>query len=251
MLSHKEARAIICEAYRLRFGVEPSLTQAQLLQAVGFLETSYSSGWSKTVPGAAGSHNWGAITAGSGWSGATFDHKDSRPDAKGNNVWYVTKFRSYPTLIAGAADLARVVYQERPTVLAAATDGDVRGFSAAMYATKYYLGFGATVAERIDHHYKAVVGACKKMVLEIGEPMPGDTIPSPSMPAPRGTDGAVQHAINSLIMKHLVEHDAPKILTVDGIIGPRTTAAIVWAQRKLGVPVNGIADDETQKALGL
>ena len=78
-----------------------------------------------------------------------------------------------------------------------------------------------------------------------------DTIPSPSMPAPRGTDGAVQHSINSLIMKHLVEHDTPKILTVDGIVGPRTTAAIVWAQRRLGVTVNGIADDETQKALGL
>jgi len=84
----------------------------------------------------------------------------------------------------------------------------------------------------------------------IGQFLPADTIPSP---APRpATPAEVQHGVNNLVIKHLLEQDTPKILTVDGIIGPRSTHAIGWAQRKLGLPVNNDANDlALQKALGL
>lgn len=60
----------------------------------------------------------------------------------------------------------------------------------------------------------------------------------------------VQHAVNSLIMKHLAD-SPPNLLTVDGKIGPKSVAAIQWAQRALGVPVTGNPDAATCLALGL
>lgn len=80
-------------------------------------------------------------------------------------------------------------------------------------------------------------------------------LPSPSQPppAPRkgfATPAEVQHALNGLIMKHL-DATPPTLLTVDGIIGPKSTAALQWAQRILGVPVTGNPDAATCFKLGL
>lgn len=67
----------------------------------------------------------------------------------------------------------------------------------------------------------------------------------------RTTPAEVQHAINSLAMAH-PGPTTPAMLTVDGIIGPKSTAALVWAQGILGVvPVTGLPDDVTCHALGL
>lgn len=74
-----------------------------------------------------------------------------------------------------------------------------------------------------------------------------DTIPAPRLSA---SPAEVQHAVNNLIMTKLLD-TPPNLLTVDGIIGPKTESALRWAQRELGVPVTGHADDATQKALGL
>ena len=172
-MNHQEARKLIEEGFRRCYGQLPTREQAQCLQAIGWLETNYAQGWSEKILGARESNNWGAITAGSGWSGATFDHRDSYPDDKGVNHWYVTKFRSYPSLQDGATDLCNIVYLTRDkAVLHAATLGSTLSFSTALYNTGYYKGFGATADERIAHHHAAVQSAIALQCRELGEPPP-------------------------------------------------------------------------------
>lgn len=79
-------------------------------------------------------------------------------------------------------------------------------------------------------------------------------LPSPSQPPkPWAQPAAIQHSVNSLIMKHLGDPMAPppSLLTVDGRIGPKSSAALGWAQRVLGIPVTGNPDAATCNALGL
>lgn len=61
---------------------------------------------------------------------------------------------------------------------------------------------------------------------------------------------SVQHALNTLI---LARPDAapPPLLTVDGIIGPKSETTLRWAQALLSVPVTGNPDNATCVALGL
>lgn len=66
----------------------------------------------------------------------------------------------------------------------------------------------------------------------------------------RATPAEVQHALNNLVMAR-PHASPPPLLTVDGVIGPKSTAALEWAQRELGVPVTGNPDDATCRALGL
>lgn len=64
------------------------------------------------------------------------------------------------------------------------------------------------------------------------------------------TPAELQHAVNTLLVNR-GGLDVPDMLTVDGIIGPKSTAAIKWAQRRLGIPVTGNPDATTCHALGL
>lgn len=78
-----------------------------------------------------------------------------------------------------------------------------------------------------------------------------DSLPSPGAPRVRyATPAEVQHATNNLIMRHLADAP-PTLLTVDGKIGPKSVAAIEWAQRRLGITVTGKPDAATCAALGL
>lgn len=78
-----------------------------------------------------------------------------------------------------------------------------------------------------------------------------DALPSPSVSARHwSTPAEVQHAVNSLMLAHPLDHQLP-LLTVDGIIGPKSVEAIKWAQRWLKVPATGNPDDATCRALGL
>jgi len=131
------------------------------------LETNCGAGW--RLPEAVGSNNWGAITAGAAWTGDTFEHKDSYPDADGVNHWYTTKFRKYPTPAAGAKDLICVVYLARPSVLKAARERNAYAFSAGLYDTVYYKGFGKTREERIAAHHKAVTGCLARIARDLQE----------------------------------------------------------------------------------
>jgi len=79
-------------------------------------------------------------------------------------------------------------------------------------------------------------------------------LPSPSSPPParkRVEPVDVQRAVNNLIMRHAADAGVPKLLATDGIIGPKSTSALEWAQKHLGIPVTGNPDAGTCHALGL
>jgi hypothetical protein len=53
--------------------------------------------------------------------------------------------------------------------------------------------------------------------------------PSQSPPASGHRPSEIQHAINNLIVRYPL-NNPPQLLTVDGILGPKSRAAIAWAQ---------------------
>jgi hypothetical protein len=99
-------------------------------------------------------HNWGAITAGSGWTGATFEHADSRWTPQGI-VHYVTNFRDYPDDDAAALGLVQLLRSQYGSALDAANRGDWFGASRALYEGGYYTGIKPKL-QAIADHYKAL-----------------------------------------------------------------------------------------------
>jgi hypothetical protein len=169
--SHAEARELIRRAFRAQLGREPTVLEAELAAAVGWLETHYGAAWKD--PGQ-GSCNWGAIqhkypvckTArrpGQSWAPeqVCFAYVDTKPQSDGSSTPYAVCFRRETDHAQGAWQLVRQVYMLRGSVLGAAIRGDVLGFSAALHATRYYEGWGATVEERIRHHHEAVLGSIR------------------------------------------------------------------------------------------
>jgi flagellum-specific peptidoglycan hydrolase FlgJ len=99
-------------------------------------------------------HNWGAITAGSSWTGATFAHGDSKWTPEGI-VHYVTNFRAYPDDDSAALGLVQLLRSQYKDALAAANDGNWLGASRALYDHRYYTGVKPRLAAIADH-YKAL-----------------------------------------------------------------------------------------------
>ena len=116
-----------------------------LLVAIGGLESHWGDWWP-------GTKNWGAIIAGSGWNGETFEHEDSRWTPSGVEH-YVTDFRKYPSPLAGAADLAALLRSRYSKALDAAARGDWRGASAGLYDAGYFSGTKPR-KQAINDHYK-------------------------------------------------------------------------------------------------
>lgn len=234
-MDHVAARQHATDGFRAAIGRDPTRPERQCLQAIGALETGYGGGWKGA---GAGSNNIGAITAGKIWTGATFEYRDSRPDNQGNNIWYVTKFRKYATPADGWADLARQVYGSklRPHVLAAASAGDTHGFSAALYG--YYLGHGATVAERVAGHHRAVLRNLQALCRACSEPLPsGEPIPPPTL-----RRGNTNTAANKTLQRLLG-------IVADGKFGPMTETAVRAFQTNAGLVADGIVGPATWAAL--
>lgn len=176
--SDRWARGIIIQAFQKVMGREPTIAEAELVQAVAKLESNYGKAWGSGEAGQ--SHNWGAIQT-QNPNVPSFSHNDTRPNEKGQSVTYQTKFRSYPDDVSGAADVVFNVYKagrkQRKINMPAQnangpeiTDGPGRGeaclkaaeaqdimkFSAAMFWTGYYEGFGSSFKARIETHAKAM-----------------------------------------------------------------------------------------------
>lgn len=139
----------VAEAISIAKQAAPNLGASgiALLVAIGGLESHWGDGFP-------GTNNWGAITKGSNWTGATFEHADSRWTPSGVEN-YVTEFRAYPTPIAGAADLASLLSGRYAKALQAASVGDWLGASTALYDAGYYAGTKPR-KQAIAEHYKRV-----------------------------------------------------------------------------------------------
>jgi hypothetical protein len=240
-------RSVLREAFLRIVGREGTVCELQCLQAIASLESSYGTSWK---PPGNGSFNLGAIQAGPSWTGDTFQYTDTTPQADGTNKPYVTKFRKYPTFVAGAEDLARVVYVNRDRgklALMPAGKGDTLGFSRGLHTSGYYEGFGKTVEDRIANHHRAVVASIRAQALALGEPLPADIEALPAKPELLrvGSNGPevekLQQALNA--------RGASPPLKTDGGFGERTRQAVIDFQRRAGLVDDGIVGTRTWDAL--
>ena len=224
-MDHAAARKYAVQGFEAKLGRTPTLSEVQILQAIGALETSYGFGWKSS---GVGSFNMGAITAGSSWRGKTFAHRDSYPDKHGKNIWYTIDFRSYPDAASGWKDLAKIMYEDRPSVLEAATAEDTYEVSVAMYETVYYKGFGKTAKERIGNHHKAIMRNLEKQCRSMGELLPGG-VSVPPRTIKRGSQGDDVKELQRLLG-----------LVADGMFGPNVEAAVKSFQTEKGLKSDGI-----------
>jgi hypothetical protein len=137
-----------------------SVRARALVVAIGGLETHWGDAFRQ--PDGTASNNWGAITKGSGWTGQTFEHVDTRWNGTDNES-YTTEFRVYPSPLAGAQDLANLLRSHYRSAVAAAERGDWHAVSAELYKGGYYSG-KAPAPQAIADHYSAI----KKQLAAIG-----------------------------------------------------------------------------------
>ncbi|HWA73756.1 MAG TPA: hypothetical protein VG937_15530 [Polyangiaceae bacterium] len=228
-----QARSYASQGFLALFGRPPSDSEVLMLMGVGRLETSYGDGWKGAGKG---SFNMGAIIAGKSWTGDVFESRDSYPDSQGVNHWYVTKFRKYPAPEVGWQDLAHIVYETRPSVLAAATHGSSLGVSQALYRTHYYAGFGKTEEERVQNHHR-ILDRCVRVIAKgLGVPAPGEGSAAPGE-LKVGSRGDLVRAWQRNLG-----------VVADGIFGQVTRAATVQWQEQHGVlPADGVVRAEMWK----
>jgi hypothetical protein len=181
---HQWAAGVVNVAFEREMGRPPTPAERQLVMAVGNLESSYGRGW-KAGKGK-GSHNWGAVQS---RDGSGFSHEDSSVQGK-----YVTKYKSYPDDISGAADVVRLLFksaakQQMPDpknkfrtlggpipgpsrgelITEAAKIGDTLAFSRAMWYTSYFEGFATDFTDRMKDHATGVQQRIDKIASALGE----------------------------------------------------------------------------------
>lgn len=143
------ARDVVLEAWALEHpGTEPTLGEAQTIQAVGRFEGSYGLA---TRPAAwVGSNNWGAVQCGHGapCGDSCFETRDTHADGSEYHWCY----KRYPSAVDGARDVVRLLTTKRPTVWDAMRAGDADGVAGQMRATGYHETAVPTYAERIAHN---------------------------------------------------------------------------------------------------
>ncbi len=271
-MTHQQDYEAIQSGFVAALGGAASESEALILHAVARYETGFGRWW-KSAAGKT-SFNLGAIQYKTPKSlGLTppypemspdqlgFLYTDTTPQSDGTSKPYAVYFRRYTSLADGARALARTVYlvNGRSKVLAAASRGDVYGVSAAMHATRYYEGWGATVEKRIANHHKAMLGALTAICSALGKPLPSIGATPSTEPGGyitshptlrRGSGGplhershvkALQHALNA--------YYDPDPLVADGKFGPLTETVVKGFQAAHGLTVDGIVGPKTWGAL--
>lgn len=258
MMSYKDARLLVREAFRRNLSREPNLSEAQHLEAVAIIETSCGSGWHRpanwppTDP--FDPENMGAVQKGATWTGRTFKYTDTHPNPDGTSTPYQIEFRYYDSPQRGMDDAAHVVYvilNRLNLVLPYATKGDTLGFSSGLHQTSYYEGFGKDDNERIANHCHAITRAIAVQASALGEPMPNGATPPPVvfpiMPVLRL--GAMNEVVRSL--QQLLARLGGFQLKADRVFGPKTLAAVKAWQKQNGLKVDGVVGWATWHSLGL
>jgi hypothetical protein len=247
-MKHAEMRLLLRDAFARVFGRDASTPELQCLQAVAWLESSYGDGWK---PAGAGSNNYGAIQAGSGWNGPTFLYTDTSPQPDGSSKPYVTKFRKYATPIEGAIDLVKVVYLNRgrdKLALIPAGKGDTLGFSRGLHASGYYEGHGKTIEDRIRNHHVAVERSIRQQAIALHEALPADLAASAVNVHATLKRGATGPAVE-LMQQALNKHGAFPPLKVDGQFGQRSFDALRIFQQSSKLVADGICGERSWRAL--
>jgi len=174
LTSHAQAARYGEAALRERLPNDVTRPVRQALCGVGKLETGYGDLWRNA---GVGSNNIGADQSGRPPCNpaTSFLYRDTHPNPDGTSTSYEICFGKYATPEKGWARLVHVMYEDRPSVLREARNGNLYGVSYELRQTKYYEGFGKTQADRINNHYKALLGAVKAAATALEEPMPDGT----------------------------------------------------------------------------
>lgn len=166
-ISHAEARDIMIQAFEQVMGRRPSLCERQAAQVVSLAESQYGAGWGAA---GAGSNNWGAVQAGVPPCGSnSFLYTDTHPQPDGSSVPYQICFKSYPTPVAGAADVVRI-FKRMGIFDALSKNCSIDTLSRRMYEKGYYEGFGATKEDRISNHIDYITRWYNIMTDALNEP---------------------------------------------------------------------------------
>jgi hypothetical protein len=146
-------RATLVEAFKAVHKREPSIREAQIIQAIGEHESNWGQGW---IGAGAGSNNVGAIQGGP----PSFAQNDSHADGS----VYGGKFKVYSSLQKGAEDLVTQLTTRRPTVWSNLKSGNYLGAVTAMHNDKP-IYYEATIAS----YYQAVINAARKIAPALHE----------------------------------------------------------------------------------
>lgn len=186
---HNWAGNIVNQAFQRVIGREPTSAERQIVMAVSNLESSYGQGWGHgESSGGQNSHNWGAIQTRSK-KDPSFIHGDSSAQGK-----YITRFKSYPDDISGAADVVSELFkssrkQQLPDpnqaqraiggeisgpsrgelIESAAQSGDTLAFSKAMWYTSYFEGTASDFTQRIMQHAQGIQNRINTIASALGE----------------------------------------------------------------------------------
>ena len=124
--------------------------EQQFARAVARFETFYGRGWKGAGEG---SHNWGAVQAGPGWSGPFFVQTDTHE----NGEKYQARFRVYPNDTEGARDAARILL--KPNVREALRRGDGLAAVEAQRANGYFEAPLPLYQAKIRENYARMIAA--------------------------------------------------------------------------------------------
>lgn len=188
-MGHVAARGVIRPAFVDVFRRPPTLAEEQGAQVTAWQESNYGAGWRNDpdrcpTGDCAGRHNWGAIVV--RHCSELNVQQECPPGSflyldrlRGQDCWQC--FRSYASDVEGARHLIEVLYKKRPTVLAAASRGDLVGMATAMRDTVYYVGKGETRQEQIDNRVAQTRAALELVASGTGEPKALDRGPISSI----------------------------------------------------------------------
>jgi len=232
MTTHLEARIFARGAIRSVYKRDALGGEAAGLAGVAWLETNYGAGWKGAGKG---SRNLGAEQCGAGWTGKRFSYVDTHPNADGTNTQYKVDFRAYDSDEEAWVALCEIVFINRGRVIvrAAAMDRDWYAMSAALHSTGYYEGYGKTVADRINNHYRAL---SKAVALADGVPAPVVVLPAQATPE------TVRYGSTGEAVKLL---QGSLGLAADGIFGMHTGNALWSFQSAHGLPPDRVCGPAT------
>jgi peptidoglycan hydrolase-like protein with peptidoglycan-binding domain len=239
MSMHGEARVLAAKALTEVFHTTPTPGEVNHICAVSHIETAHGYGWKGAGKG---SNNQGAVQKGSTWRGEVFTYTDTTPIPGTNNSKpYVAYFRKYPTPLDGWIDLVRVGYSYcgRGVVREAAKRDDTYAVSKLLHDTRYYEGFGPTVEDRIQRHYRSMSKAIAIDSEIMVPPIALTNLPSTVRRGYRGHDVAqlqrelqgfrpmaADNFFGPITEQTLLDYQEEHHLVRDGICGPVTWACL-------------------------